>query len=75
MVISFLSGFLSHRRVVIVHLFSRALLYRSVFVPSADSLLFFSLVTGIGKEKLLVQMCAGLFFVFVFVLGLAFSYI
>ena len=40
MVIS-LSGFLSHRRVVIVHLFSRALLSRRVFVPSADSLLFF----------------------------------
>jgi len=41
MVISFLSGFLSHRRVVLVHLFSRALLSRCVFVPSADSLLFF----------------------------------
>lgn len=30
MVISFLSGFLSHRRVVIVHLFFRALLSRRV---------------------------------------------
>ena len=34
-----------------------------------------SLFTGIGREKLLVYICADLFFVFVFVLGLAFSYI
>lgn len=31
MVVSFLLGFVSHRRVVIVHLFSRALLPRRVF--------------------------------------------